>query len=94
MGREVRPQGQPERVRVHDFLIPELGRATPYGVYDLARNTGWVSVGMDHDTAAFAVESIRRWWQSMGQAVYPKATRLLITADPAEATARVFGYGK
>jgi len=80
-GRELRPQGKPEKVRVHDFLIPELGRATPYGVYDLAQNTGWVSVGVDHDTAAFAVESIRRWWQSMGQAVYPKAYRLLITAD-------------
>ena len=80
-GRELRPQGDPEKVRVHDFLIPELGRATPYGVYDLARNTGWVSVGVDHDTAAFAVESIRRWWQSMGQSVYPKTHRLLITAD-------------
>jgi hypothetical protein len=80
-GRELRPKGEPEKVRVHDFLIPELGRATPYGVYDLARNTGWVSVGMDHDTAAFAVESIRRWWQCMGQPVYPKANRLLITAD-------------
>ena len=80
-GREWRPQGEPEQVRVHDFLIPALGRATPYGVYDLARNTGWVSVGMDHDTAAFAVESIRRWWHSMGRPVYPKASRLLITAD-------------
>ena len=80
-GRELRPQGDPEKVRVHDFLIPELGRATPYGVYDLARNTGWVSVGRDHDTAAFAVESIRRWWQSMGQPAYPQAKRLLITAD-------------
>ena len=80
-GQELRPQGDPEKVRVHDFVIPELGRATPYGVYDLARNRGWVSVGMDHDTAAFAVESIRRWWQSMGQPVYPKANRLLITAD-------------
>jgi len=80
-GRELRPQGKPEKVRVHDFLIPELGRATPYGVYDLAQNTGWVSVGVDHDTAAFAVESIRRWWQSMGQPVYPRAHRLLITAD-------------
>ena len=80
-GRELRPQGKPEKVRVHDFLIPELGRATPYGIYDLAQNTGWVSVGVDHDTAAFAVESIRRWWQSMGQPVYPKAKRLLITAD-------------
>jgi len=80
-GRELRPQGQPEKVRVHDFLIPELGRATPYGIYDLAQNTGWVSVGVDHDTAAFAVESIRRWWRVMGQPVYPKAHRLLITAD-------------
>ena len=80
-GRELRPQGKPEKVRVHDFLIPELGRATPYGVYDLAQNTGCVSVAVDHDTAAFAVQSIRRWWQSMGQPVYPKAHRLLITAD-------------
>jgi hypothetical protein len=80
-GRELRPQGEPEKVRVHDFIIPELGRANPYGVYDIAHNTGWVSVGVDHDTAAFAVESIRRWWNSMGQAAYPHATRLLITAD-------------
>ena len=80
-GRELRPQGDPEKVRVHDFVIPELGRANPYGIYDIAHNTGWVSVGVDHDTAAFAVESIRRWWTSMGQAVYPQATRLLITAD-------------
>jgi transposase len=80
-GQEVRPKGNPEQVRVHDFVIPELGRANPYGIYDLAHNTGWVSVGVDHDTAVFAVESIRRWWQSMGQPVYPKAKRLLITAD-------------
>jgi transposase len=80
-GRELRPKGDPEKVRVHDFIIPELGRANPYGIYDIAQNTGWVSVGVDHDTAAFAVESIRRWWKSMGQAVYPHATRLLITAD-------------
>jgi transposase len=80
-GRELRPRGDPERVRVHDFVIPALGRANPYGVYDLAQNTGWVSVGTDHDTAAFAVESIRRWWASMGRAAYPTATRLLITAD-------------
>jgi transposase len=80
-GQEVRPKGNPEQVRVHDFVIPELGRANPYGIYDLAHNTGWVSVGVDHDTAAFAVESIRRWWQSMGQPVYPRAKRLLITAD-------------
>jgi len=80
-GRELRPQGDPEKVRVHDFLIPELGRANPYGVYDLGSNTGWVSVGMDHDTAAFAVETIRRWWLGMGKAVYPQAHQLLITAD-------------
>jgi transposase len=80
-GRELRPQGDPEKVRVHDFLIPELGRANPYGIYDLASNTGWVSVGIDHDTAAFAVETIRRWWLGMGKAVYPHATQLLITAD-------------
>ena len=80
-GRELRPTGQPEDVLVHDFLIPELGRVSPYGVYDVAQNQAWVSVGVDHDTAAFAVESIRRWWRSMGQPLYPKATRLLITAD-------------
>jgi transposase len=80
-GREWRPQGQPERVRVHDFVDPELGRATPYGVYDMGRNSGWVSVGMDHDTAEFAVATIRRWWRSMGQPAYPEAKRLLITAD-------------
>ena len=80
-GRELRPKGAPEQVRVHDFLIPDLGRVSPYGVYDIAQNEGWVSVGVDHDTASFAVESIRRWWRSMGQALYPKATRLLITAD-------------
>ena len=68
-------------VRVHDFVHPELGRAIPYGVYDLAANTGWVSVGIDHDTAEFAVASIRRWWQEMGRRAYPPARRLLITAD-------------
>src|SRR5271166_877757 len=61
-GQDWRPRGKPEQVRVHDFLIPELGRAAPYGIYDLAQNTGWVSVGVDHDTASFAVETIRRWW--------------------------------
>jgi hypothetical protein len=80
-GRELRPQGQPEPVRVHDFKIPELGKVAPYGIYDIAANHGWVSVGIDADTAAFAVESIRRWWQKLGQARYPKATRLVITAD-------------
>jgi len=80
-GQEWHPQGQPEAVRVHDFVISELGRANPYGVYDLAQNTGWVNVGIDHDTAAFAVESIRRWWYRLGQTVYPGARRLLISAD-------------
>jgi hypothetical protein len=80
-GRELRPKGDPEKVRVHDFLIPELGRAAPYGVYDVTQNAGWVSVGVDHDTAAFAAQTIRRWWESMGTATYPRAGRLLITAD-------------
>jgi len=80
-GREWRPAGQPQDVRVHDFLIKELGRAVPYGVYDLADDAGWVSVGMDHDTSAFAVQSIRRWWAEVGRSRYPGATRLVITAD-------------
>jgi len=80
-GRELRPKGDPEKVRVHDFVIPELGRAAPYGVYDVTQNAGWVSVGVDHHTAAFAAQSIRRWWESMGQEAYPQAARLLITAD-------------
>ncbi len=66
---------------MHDFEIPELGKVAPYGVYDIAANTGWVNVGIDHDTAAFAVESIRRWWRGLGRQRYPAATRLLITAD-------------
>ncbi|MCX6631372.1 MAG: ISAzo13 family transposase [Candidatus Solibacter sp.] len=82
-GREWQPQGQPEPVRVHDSEIrePDKGKVAPYGVYDLGRNMGWVSVGVDHDTAAFAVESIRRWWRWMGRPGYPRAKRLLITAD-------------
>ena len=80
-GREWRPQGGPEEVRVYDFLSEAVGRAIPYGVYDLAANTGWVSVGVDHDTAAFAVQSIRRWWQQIGRRRYPSARRLTITAD-------------
>ena len=80
-GRELRPKGEPEPVRVHDFKIPELGRASPYGVYDIAGNTGWVSVGIDHDTASFAVHAIRRWWQTMGSQRYSNARSLLITAD-------------
>ena len=80
-GRELRPKGQPEPVRVHDFVIPELGKVAPYGVYDMAANAGWINLGITHDTAAFAVESIRRWWQALGQARYPDVRRLLITAD-------------
>jgi hypothetical protein len=80
-GREWRPKGMPELVLMHDFLIPDLGRASPYGVYDVGANEAWVSVGVDHDTASFAVESIRRWWTTMGQPLYPDATRLLINAD-------------
>ena len=80
-GREWHPKGSPEAVRVHDFVIPEFGRAVPYGVYDMAEDAGWVSVGLDHDTAAFAVNAIRSWWTLMGQARYPKAKSLTITAD-------------
>ena len=80
-GREWRPKGEPERVRVHDFLIKENGKVAPYGVYDITRNAGWVGVGIDHDTASFAVRTIRRWWQVMGRARYPQAKELLITAD-------------
>ena len=80
-GRELRPKGRPEPGRVHDFALSEQGKVAPYGVYDLAANQGWVRVGVDADTAAFAVESIRRWWDRLGQARYPEAKRLVITAD-------------
>ena len=80
-GRELRRKRRPAPVRVHDFVIRGKGRAVPYGVYDIAANQGWVSVGIDHDTASFAVESIRRWWRRMGRKRYPTAKRLLITAD-------------
>ena len=80
-GREWRPQGQPEQVQVHDFVDPELGRANPYGVYDIGADEGWVSVGTDHDTSMFAVQTIRRWWFTMGRERYPKASELTITAD-------------
>jgi hypothetical protein len=80
-GREWQPAGQPEPVRVHDFVDPELGKAIPYGVYDPAQNAAWVSVGTDHDTAAFAVQTIRTWWEQMGRATYPDARELLVTAD-------------
>jgi transposase len=80
-GREWHPKGEPELVKVHDFKDPELGKVNPYGVYDPATNTGWVSVGTDHDTSAFAVNTIRTWWQATGRDTYPDSTRLLITAD-------------
>ena len=80
-GRQWRPTGTPERVNVHDFIDPKLGRAVPYGVYDITNNVGWVSVGTDHDTASFAVQTIRRWWRTMGKKRHPRATRLLISAD-------------
>lgn len=80
-GREWQPLGQPELVKVHDFPDKEQGKVIPYGVYDMATNTGWVSVGVDHDTAEFAVETLRRWWRHMGRDIYPQAKRLLITAD-------------
>jgi len=80
-GREWQPAGQPEPVRVHDFLDPVLGKAIPYGVYDVVRNQGWVSVGTDHDTARFAVAAIGRWWGRMGSAGFPLAREVLITAD-------------
>ena len=80
-GREWQPMGEPEKVKVDDFIDKGLGKAIPYGVYDMAAHNGWVSVGVDHDTAEFAVETIRRWWNRMGIRVYPQAKKLLITAD-------------
>jgi len=80
-GREYEPAGKPRRVLVHDFADKDLGKVAPYGVYDIAANTGWVNVGTDADTGQFAVESIRRWWNTMGSNAYPGASRLLITAD-------------
>jgi len=80
-GREWQKKGQPVEVNVHDFADKELGKAIPCGVYDIGRNEGWVSVGVTHDTAEFAVETIRRWWRTMGRVVYPRAEELLITAD-------------
>jgi transposase len=80
-GSELRPKGKPEKVRCHDFMIKELGKVSPYGIYDITNNIGSVNVGISHDTAEFAVESIRRWWYSMGKETYPSATELLITPD-------------
>ena len=80
-GQEYQPQGQPEVVNVYDFVDKQVGKAIPYGIYDVARNAGWVNVGQDHDTAQFAVESLRRWWQTVGKSAYPEAKQLLICAD-------------
>lgn len=80
-GREWQPKGNPEQANVYDFIDKELGKVTPYGIYDLKHNVGWVSVGIDHDTAEFAVQTLRHWWLEMGKALYPDAKRLLITAD-------------
>ena len=80
-GKEWRPKGNPEWVRVYDFVDKALGKANPYGVYDTTANVGWVSVGVDYDTAEFAVETLRRWWEKMGRSRYPAATELLVTAD-------------
>ena len=80
-GQEWQPSGQPEAVNIYDFPDPKVGKGIPYGVFDWSRNAGWVSVGVDHETARFAVESIRRWWLHMGREVYPEATELLLTAD-------------
>lgn len=80
-GKELQPKGEPEKVNVYDFVDKELGRANPYGVYDITNNLGWISVGTDHDTASFAVSTIRRWWFAMGKELYPDAQELLVTAD-------------
>ncbi len=80
-GREYQPVGEPEQVNVHDFVDPELGKAIPYGIYDVSANTGWVTVGTDHDTSAFAVATLRSWWNTVGKARYPNADKLLICAD-------------
>ena len=93
-GREWRPKGEPELVRVHDFKDKQLGKAIPYGVYDIAANRGWVNVGIDHDTAPFAVNSIRGWWQHLGHTRYPEAKRLQITADCGGSNGNRLGCGR
>jgi hypothetical protein len=92
-GREWAPKNQPERVGVHDFPNQEP-KAVPYGVYDIAKNEGWALVGADHDTAEFAVQLLRRWWERMGQAAYPRARRLLVTADAGGPTVTALGCGR
>ena len=86
-GKEYQPKGEPVRTLVHDFIDPDMGKAIPYGVYDMGANEGWVSVGEDADTAGFAVATIKRWWEQMGRPRYPEATKLLICADPEARTA-------
>jgi hypothetical protein len=93
-GQEWRPKGNPEWVRTDDFVDQVLGKVNPYGVYDPVANVGWVSVGVDHDTAECAVETLRRWWEKMGRVRYPPATEVLVTADGGAATDRGFGCGK
>jgi len=93
-GREWEPQGEPTKTSVHDFIDKTLGKVAPYGVYDIAADTGWVNVGTDADTGAFAVESIRRWWKTMGSSTYPGASRLMITADSGGSMGRGCGCGK
>ena len=93
-GQEWHPAGQPEHVKVHDFIDPALGKANPYGVYDVTNNTGWVSVGTDHDTAAFAVNTIATWWVQVGQPLHPNASRLLICADGGGSTVTALACGK
>lgn len=80
-GQQWQPQGQPVEVNVHDFPDPQMDKAIPYGIYDIGRNMGWISVGQDHGTASFAVASLRRWWQAIGYPTYPQAKQLLISAD-------------
>jgi hypothetical protein len=93
-GREWRPQGCPEEVRTKDFPDQDLGKVSPYGVYDQTENTGWVSVGVSHDTAQFAAATLRQWWEQMGSLVYPKARQLLVTADGGGATGVGRGCGR
>ena len=92
-GRELRLKGNPEPVRVHDFAIPELGKAVPYGIYDVSANAGFVNVGISADTGEFSVASIRRWWYAVGAPRYPDARKILINADCGEATARACACG-
>jgi hypothetical protein len=93
-GAEWQPSGEPERVNLHDFPDPTLGTAIPYGVYDLGANRGWVGVGTDHDTAAFAVQTLRRWWQQVGSHSYPQADRLLVCADAGGSNGYRSGHGR